>query len=411
MRQMSRCLLLAGMLAVALAVWPSPSQAMPAFARKYGFNCAMCHSAWPRLNDFGQKYRMNGYQIPGDEAREKTILDLGGPPLALRTQAGYTSDSFSPEGAESETNQFQVNGVDVLGGGVLGFNKGFFLAYLPQIEGGSGVEPQAGEVEQASVIFSRLRSAWLNARVGRFEAAYLPFSRLRSITISPYEIYNFNGSADVSADTRGSRNPFSLADTADGIEITGWGRCPWQYALGIVNGSRGNNQDDSPSDVYFRGAYVLGRGFGQTAGQRVGATVYFGRARALVPGARHSFRRLGLDANLNRGPYNVELQLIQGRDSGAFNVFSPGDRYKFSGGFVQLNRFAEESAAFVRCDWVNTPSADNHDITRITVGWRQHLAHPLMLHIEYSHRKVDNGAKPGSDLTENFAAARLDWAF
>ncbi|HUV03703.1 MAG TPA: hypothetical protein VMX94_01195 [Armatimonadota bacterium] len=407
-----RRLLLVLTLAAAVTIWPSRSEAMPAFARKYGFNCGMCHSTWPRLNDFGQKYRMNGYQIPGDEAREKTILELGGSPLAMRTKAGYTSDSFSPEGAESETNQFQVNGLDVLAGGVLGFNKSFFLAYLPQIEGGSGVEPQTGEVEQASVVFSRLRSTWLNGRIGRFEAAYLPFSRLRSMTLSPYEIYSFNGSPDLSAlGTRGSYNPFSLADTADGIEISGWGRCPWQYALGIANGSRGNNQDDSPSDIYLRGAYIFGQGFGQTAGQRLGATVYFGRARALVLGTRHSFRRLGLDANLNRGPYNIELQLIQGRDSGAFNVFNPGERYKFSGGFVQLNRFAEESAAFLRYDWVNTPSADNHDISRITVGWRQHLDHPLMLQLEYSHRKVDEGAGPGSDLTENFAAARLDWAF
>ena len=389
-----------------------PSSAIPAFARKYGFNCAMCHVAWPRLNDFGQKYRMNGYQIPGQEDQDKAVWQQPGIPLSLRTSAGYTSDQFSPDGAETETNQFLVNGVDLLGGGLLGLNKGFFLAYLPRIEGGNGIEPQTGEVEQANVIFSRLGSTWFNARVGRYEAAYLPFSQLRSITISPYEIYAFIGSPGVSAaGTTGSLNTFALADTATGFEITGWGRCPWQYAFGLTNGSRENNANDAPSDLYLRGAYVIGQGIGQTSGQRLGVTGYFGRARALGAGVRESFQRLGFDANLSSGPYNAELQLIQGRDNGAFNVFAPGTTYKFSGGFLQLNRFEMESAIFARYDWVNTPSEDNHDIARWTIGWRKHIDHPLMLQIEYSHRGVDNGAGPGSDLSENFVTARLDWAF
>ena len=407
-----RFLMIAMVLVITVAMWPSPSHAIPAFARKYGFSCGMCHAAWPRLNDFGQKFRMNGYQIPGQENLEKTVFESGGPPISLRTQAGYTSDRFSPEGSEDETNQFQINGLDVLAGGVLNLNRGFFLAYLPRIEGGSGIEPQNAEMEQANVIFSHINSTWLNARVGRFEASYTPISRLRSITLSPYEIYEFNGSPGVSADdTRGSLNPFALADTADGIELTGWGRSPWQYAFGFVNGSRGNNSDDSLSDLYLRGSYVIGQGTGQSSGQRLGATAYFGKARAATLGARHGFSRLGLDANLNKGPYNAELQLIQGRDNGAFNAFSPGATYKFSGGFVQLNYFEFESAKFLRYDWVNTPSEDGHDISRITVGLRRHLEHGLGLQLEYSHRKVDNGAAPGSDLSENFAAARLDWAF
>ncbi|MCX6375655.1 MAG: hypothetical protein NTU88_06415, partial [Armatimonadetes bacterium] len=80
-----RRLLLAAILVLVLA---APSHAIPAFARKYGFNCAMCHIAWPRLNDFGQKFRMNGYQIPGQEDQEKTVSQIAGPPLSLRTSAG-----------------------------------------------------------------------------------------------------------------------------------------------------------------------------------------------------------------------------------------------------------------------------------------------------------------------------------
>ena len=40
--------------------------AVPAFARKYGLPCSACHTAWPKLNDFGIAFRDRGYQIGND---------------------------------------------------------------------------------------------------------------------------------------------------------------------------------------------------------------------------------------------------------------------------------------------------------------------------------------------------------
>src|SRR5450759_2603304 len=59
------------------SLFSATSNAIPAFARKYGFNCNMCHSGFTRLNDLGQRYRDNGYQIPGQEGKEKTVFDAG----------------------------------------------------------------------------------------------------------------------------------------------------------------------------------------------------------------------------------------------------------------------------------------------------------------------------------------------
>src|ERR1017187_2972168 len=41
----------------------SPAFAIPAFARKYGMPCSACHEAWPKLNNFGQVFKDNGYQL------------------------------------------------------------------------------------------------------------------------------------------------------------------------------------------------------------------------------------------------------------------------------------------------------------------------------------------------------------
>src|SRR5271168_3573159 len=45
---------------------PEPAHAIPAFARKYGLPCSACHVAWPLLNNFGQVFRDNGYQMMND---------------------------------------------------------------------------------------------------------------------------------------------------------------------------------------------------------------------------------------------------------------------------------------------------------------------------------------------------------
>ncbi len=33
---------------------------IPAFARKYGLRCSACHTVWPELNAFGQRFKDNG---------------------------------------------------------------------------------------------------------------------------------------------------------------------------------------------------------------------------------------------------------------------------------------------------------------------------------------------------------------
>jgi len=43
------------------------AQAIPAFARKYGLPCSACHEAWPKLNNFGQVFKDNGYQLGNDK--------------------------------------------------------------------------------------------------------------------------------------------------------------------------------------------------------------------------------------------------------------------------------------------------------------------------------------------------------
>src|SRR5512135_2611622 len=114
---------------VALLVFGQTVSAIPAFARKYGFNCNMCHVAFPRLNDWGQRFRDNGYQVPGEAGREKTVFESA-VPLSVRTNAGY---SIYGNG-DGTTAGFHVYSLDLLAAGVLNKNISFFFVYTPRID-------------------------------------------------------------------------------------------------------------------------------------------------------------------------------------------------------------------------------------------------------------------------------------
>lgn len=69
-----KMLLTNGILVVFIAVlFPSISEAIPAFARKTNMACSTCHTAWPVLNAFGRQYKEHGYRFGHLEVPNKTI--------------------------------------------------------------------------------------------------------------------------------------------------------------------------------------------------------------------------------------------------------------------------------------------------------------------------------------------------
>src|SRR5579859_7797695 len=64
-----------------LAATESPAYAVPAFARKYQTSCQTCHIVFPKLNAFGEAFRLRGYRMPGeteDMVKEKPV-SMGAP--------------------------------------------------------------------------------------------------------------------------------------------------------------------------------------------------------------------------------------------------------------------------------------------------------------------------------------------
>jgi len=400
------------------------SRAIPAFARKYGFNCNMCHTAFPKLNDFGQRIRDNGYQIPGQEGGEKNVFQIA-PPIALRTSTGLMAAHAPSE--KGTTSGFRLNGLDLLSAGVMHKNISFLLIYTPRIDepsadyagsGGASDPSQPGALESANIVFSNLLEGAMNLRLGRFEPAYHAFSSKRSFyLIQTYEVYSFTT----------PNNDFVFDDNQVGAELTGHFRRGFKYATGVINGTGANPDNNSAKDLYVNLLQTFGRGDGQGAGQRVGAFAYYGwqptRLHSIYVGPfgeadgkiNKTFYRVGFDLSLNWNKFNLMGMLIYGIDDKAMNDLDPSKDYSYSGGFTRLDWTALYNnrliASFMH-NWVNAPGYDSaRDVNAYTCLLRYYLgdwtAVNISLHGEYTYRET------GSDdpFKEHNLAALVDLAF
>src|SRR5215831_19832003 len=122
---------LAGALFVAFLLFGvvTDAHAFPAFARKYGLRCSACHVAWPVLNDFGWRFKDNGYQLMND--RDAPIWQNPAYwPVTFRVTPFYHRESTDkvsvdtaagPNAGEVQITQhgFDNSGFDILSGGTL----------------------------------------------------------------------------------------------------------------------------------------------------------------------------------------------------------------------------------------------------------------------------------------------------
>jgi len=420
-------------------VIPTPGQAIPAFARKYGFNCMMCHTAFPKLNDWGQRYRDNGYQLPGQAGKEKTAFDSH-TPIALRTSTGFNGYSAKPDKDSNyrTTGGFGLRGLDLLAAGVMHTNVSVLLIYTPRIDEPfadyTGRDPsQPGALESASIIFSNIVPNALNLRVGRFEPAYHLFSSKRSYyLLSPYDIYEHPTNAD----------DFLFGDNQIGCEATGHFRMGFKYGLGVVNGTGAKPDNNKFKDVYLTLSQTIGAGDGQSAGQRIGAFVYYGKQPpipapldtlgTLPPPVSPSgendaanngaYYRYGGSASLNWKTFNLEAMYLRGRDDKMFNVADASKDYEYGGGFVELDYAGLANNRLVASalyNWIAPPSYDygNAKFKAYSGLLRYYLgdwsAVNVALHGEFTHRAYTYRRMGAGEatMTENIYSMLVDFGF
>jgi hypothetical protein len=241
------CGFLAFLVLVAIFLtFAQPAQAIPAFARKYGLPCSACHITWPELNNFGQVFRDNGYQMMNDMDSPIT-RDPSYFPASIRITPAWHRESAnnqtidiapgSTEGGERKgtltTAGFDLSGMDMWFGGTLFKNVSFIV--LPSSDPTATFHFESAYVRFDNLIGSR----WLNFKVGRYELDE-PVSEKRLWTLSAdggfYYIYHFTPLGDT--------NPFGgMGDNQLGVELAGHSANSYtRYAFSVVSSLDGGEQ-------------------------------------------------------------------------------------------------------------------------------------------------------------------------
>ncbi|HUM11217.1 MAG TPA: hypothetical protein VLT82_09745 [Myxococcaceae bacterium] len=416
--------------AAALAVLlPGPAQAIPAFARKYNVACSTCHEAWPKLNDFGQLFRDNGYRM--NRGKDNPTEQPGAYwPIAMRTTVGYQYAEQEgvpvdqPPGTTTTKNgTFGFAGLDILTAGALGEQFSWLVVYTPGLgSAGFGTGPSDGDLESAFVGYHRIfGTPFLNVRVGK-HAPDLPVDEHRILTLTQgYNVYHFH--------PQGSAATFEPGSNQAGVEIYGHSELDaLRYSVSVMTENDAifsKNWVSSPV-VWGRlsGKVLLNNGilpevkggvFGSAGWHPVQALTQTDPATGEpvpVSGAAYSnqpYQKYGADLHLlffsNVNPLDITGVIMFGNEDQA--LITDGVRSaQWIGGFVEINWVPTFNWAIIgRWERIRTTQAGSDtlpqnegDLTALTLGVRYT--------VEFSNRMAATVLLEGSQVTTTVSGTK-----
>jgi len=294
-------------IAVALLTIASTAHAVPAFARKYQTSCQTCHIVFPKLNAFGEAFRLRGYRMPGEteDMVKQPPVTLGAPaykklwpqavwpgeisntvPLAVNVKmADVNTSSVNDDGSVSRVlNDLQFpQEVNIFGAGTLGEH----VSYFSEVTFGENADGSvAVELEHARIQFDSPFGPedLFHFRLGKFAPNLADgFQEMWISTdagidsLFNYNPVGINGGAGLGADAL-APNAIALPARIRGIEGYGIIKHRAMWVAGLANGvqtapgdTTGRFDGNNAKDVYARFDYKIGgMGLdGDTGGQPI----------------------------------------------------------------------------------------------------------------------------------------------
>ena len=432
------------------------ADAIPAFARKYNLPCSACHEAWPKLNNFGQVFRDNGYQL-GNGKDSPIWQNPSYFPITFRITPQWHRESSSNQKVDSvpgdttspatekdiTSHGFDLSGVDIWTAGTLFKNISFSV--LP-----SSDSTGTFHFENAWVRFDNLMgSRWVNLKFGKFELDNM-ISEKRILFLSTngglYQAYHFLPAREATLVGSGANplNPgFGLGDNQLGIELAGHSANSYtRYSLSLLSSNDGNVGVPSSS---YDGFASVSQAFelGNLGLQRFAAFAYLGQrptnfnttggtAISGVGVNNKSFYRAGLNALLYLNKFDFGLLYLHGWENAFLGTGTPGNAAlpagaqapTWNGGFVETHYTLNPKLIFVQRDefvrmsrqaFVSDPSdLGNRDAYSFGYRW-----YPIMYsraglawHSEYAVVKSARTSQvTGNDVWSSSVLFGFDFAF
>jgi len=297
---------------------------IPAFARKYGVSCSMCHSPAPRLNAFGEAFAANGFEFaPGEIPRD--TMNTGDPllrlqrslPLAVRVDAYVQSYTQS----QQDATRFDLQtpwGIKLLSGGQVADKVSYYMYFYMSERG------EIAGLEDAYIQFTDLAGTGASLIVGQFQVSDPLYKRELRLEYEDYQVYRVRV-GDVRADLTYDRGGMLLYSPWDGMDAT----------VQILNGRGLSEADESKHydrDTFKTYVLRLSQEFGPL---RFGAFGYYGEESQ--EGVHDRVRVYGPDMTIGLTP-NLELngQYLRRDDTNPFFDGPGPDDTKVDAGLLEL---------------------------------------------------------------------------
>lgn len=306
----SRCRTIAAAAAVMVGVFhPTKVSAhrlkIPAFARKYGLSCSVCHAPAPRLTAAGEAFAANGFEFQvGEEPRD--TVGTGDPllrlqrtlPLAIRFDA-YAQVLSNRKAGQSSSDLQTPWVMKLLSGGQVADKISYYTYFLLTERG------EVAGLEDAYIQFTDVAGTGINVQVGQFQVSDPMFKRETRLPYEDYQAYRVrvgDARADLTYDrgVMATFSPWGGADVAVEV-VTGQG-------LRTATNDRQYDSDNGKNGVLR---------FSQEIGAvRIGAFGYAGSERA--NGVRNRVSMWGPDATVTLGNVELNAQYVRRRDDDPF---------------------------------------------------------------------------------------------
>ncbi len=277
---------------------PRNAEAVSQWARKYQADCTLCHTAFPRLNHFGEKFMRNGFQLPDDEPDGDTegkdkisdnlFVDKVGNWLGARlslTPGVYKKSGVTIDGETKDSfNIGNSNWLQLFVAGTIAKNVSIFIEQEFEVDG--------SKFSWFHLFFTNLADTYVNFQVGKLSPVdFTPFpDRLRMWQKS--DVLNVKSSGG------GGENSVTIRQSRPGIQYYGY-KGPVLWFAGLDNGKDASDLDRQKN--YWGGirVEVPDTAKGNFLGSAVGFHYYSGNDTADSATARieNDFERYTFSAN------------------------------------------------------------------------------------------------------------------
>ncbi len=391
MRKSSLLMLVIGIAIFFTLVFTQEASAIPPFARKYQTSCQTCHSMPPKLNAFGEAYRLNGYQIPdGDEPyiKDPPLVTAapawkevwprsiwpgwipGSPPVSIRLflDTETSKNEIGDPGTNKYTTNFEFpHEFEILTAGTFGEDLGFF-GEIEWKQGGGADIRQAMLKFQNPLQWAGMPKNWLHLWIGQMDQAYLPSYRDLDKPGRNHPLWGNRRHRDftvrnlTTGATRTAGNNFRHQDRMPAIETLGILGSRLHWAFGVTTGAGEQRfERDNHKDIYYKLRYKFGgRAYdGSLPGERevslavkpTGGWVdnalqiehfgYFGKQRistspASASRSTDSFNRFGLALRWTWEDLDFASGFVWGQHSDPWGSLSEGT-IKYRSPFARLD--------------------------------------------------------------------------